>query len=70
MATGGSGDVLGGMIAAFCGQGLDPFDAARFAVYVHGYAADIAVQNKTCVGLIPSDVIDTIPLVLKQCKVK
>ncbi len=42
MATGGAGDVLGGMIAGLWAQGLAPLDAARLAVYLHGTAGDLA----------------------------
>ena len=41
MASGGMGDVLGGMIAALLARGIDPFDAACAAVYLHGFAGDM-----------------------------
>ena len=67
MATAGSGDVLAGMIAAFIGQGLEAFEAARCAVYVHGLAGDIAAKEKTEISLIASDIIDAIPKAIKRC---
>lgn len=67
MATAGSGDVLSGMIAAFLGQGMDGFSAAKFAVYLHGVAADLAVKEMTRISLIASDIIDKIPKALKRC---
>ncbi len=67
MATAGSGDVLTGMIAAFLGQGLDEFNAAKYAVYLHGLAADLAAEEKTEISLIASDIIDKIPEALKKC---
>ena len=67
MATAGSGDCLAGMIAAFLGQGLTPFDAAKYAVYLHGIAGDMAAQEKTQISLIASDIIDKIPSAIKKC---
>ncbi|MCM8795325.1 MAG: NAD(P)H-hydrate dehydratase [Candidatus Omnitrophica bacterium] len=67
MATAGSGDVLTGMIAAFLAQGLDAFNAAKYAVYLHGKAADLAAQEKTQLGMIASDIIKKIPEAIKKC---
>jgi len=67
MATAGSGDVLSGMIAAFLGQGLDAFNAAKYAVYLHGVAGDLAAGEKTQLGMIASDIIEKIPLAIKKC---
>ena len=61
MATAGSGDVLSGMIAALLGQGLSEFLAAKYAVYLHGLAGDLAAKKKTQTGMIASDIIDKIP---------
>jgi ADP-dependent NAD(P)H-hydrate dehydratase / NAD(P)H-hydrate epimerase len=65
MATAGSGDVLSGMIAAFLGQGVQPFEAAKTAVYLHGLAGDLAAKEKTQLGLIASDIIENIPRAIK-----
>jgi NAD(P)H-hydrate epimerase len=61
MATGGSGDVLTGIITALLCQGLEPFDAARLGVHVHGLAGDLAAEELGQVSLIASDVIHYLP---------
>lgn len=67
MSTAGSGDVLTGMIAAFIGQGLSCFEAAKYAVYLHGAAGDLAAKEKTEISLIASDIIGKIPQAIKRC---
>jgi len=66
MATAGSGDVLSGMLAAFLCQRLDCFTAAKFAVYLHGLAGDMAAREKTKISLIAGDIIDKIPQAIKR----
>jgi len=66
MATAGSGDVLTGMIAAFLAQGLNAFEAAKYAVYLHGLAGDLAAEEKTQIGLIASDIIEKIPEAIRR----
>src|SRR5207302_9599596 len=66
MATGGSGDVLTGLIAALLGQGLEPFAAAQLGVYVHGRAGDLARADFGEVGLIASDLLDFLPAAIRQ----
>ncbi|WPR75602.1 NAD(P)H-hydrate dehydratase [Algoriphagus sp. NG3] len=60
MATGGSGDVLTGMITAYLGMGYSPENAALCGVYHHGLAGEIASQSKRR-SLIASDIIEAIP---------
>jgi ADP-dependent NAD(P)H-hydrate dehydratase len=55
MATGGTGDVLTGLTAAVLGQGLPAYEAARFAVYLHGLAGDLAADELSEPGMIASD---------------
>ena len=66
MSSAGCGDVLTGMVAAFFGQGLDNFSAAKYAVYLHGLAGDLAAKEKTQISLIASDIIAKIPEAIKR----
>ncbi len=61
MATAGSGDVLTGILTAQLAKGLSALDAARLGVYLHGLAADIAVEQLGEEALIASDIIDFLP---------
>jgi len=61
MATGGSGDVLTGIIAALAGQGMSGFDAACLGVYLHGVSGDIALKEKGPHSLIAGDLIEMLP---------
>jgi NAD(P)H-hydrate epimerase len=61
MATGGSGDVLAGLLTGLLGQGMDPFNAAMTAVYLHGIAGDIAAHDFTQSALIATDIIEALP---------
>lgn len=67
MATGGSGDVLTGMIAGFLAQGMEGFDASTLAVYLHGLAGDIAAEANTEYSLVAGDILENIPLAIKEC---
>lgn len=60
MASGGSGDVLTGILTALLGQGYSPLEALLMGVYVHGRAADIAVRSIGTYSLLPSDTIDAL----------
>lgn len=61
MATGGSGDVLAGMVVSLLGQGLEAFDAARLATWLHGRAGDQVARRTSEHSLIASDLIDALP---------
>lgn len=61
MATGGSGDVLSGMIGALLAQGMDALEAAVTAVYMHGAAGDIAADMLTERAMVAGDMIDCLP---------
>ncbi len=61
MATGGSGDVLTGVVAALLARGFAVADAARLGVYVHGAAGDLAAEKMGETALIASDIVDALP---------
>jgi ADP-dependent NAD(P)H-hydrate dehydratase len=61
MATGGTGDVLTGVISALMCQGLSPFEAAVLGAHVHGLAGDLAAKELGQVSLVASDVITYLP---------
>ena len=61
MATGGSGDVLTGMIASFIGQGLNAFQAAQLGVFLHGLAGDVAAKNLGQHAMIATDLLNAMP---------
>ncbi|MGH9420475.1 MAG: NAD(P)H-hydrate dehydratase, partial [Thermoanaerobaculia bacterium] len=68
MATGGMGDVLGGMIAALLARGIDPFDAAIAAVYLHGFTGDMLKDEMGDTGLAAADLAERIPLAIKRLR--
>lgn len=65
MATGGSGDILAGMITALIGQGIDPLKAAAIGAWLHGAAGDICAEKMGQYGMLPSDMLDVLPRLLK-----
>ncbi len=66
LASGGTGDVLTGLIGGFLAQGLTSWDAARLGVYLHGLAADYFVTRHGARGLIAGDLLRIFPDVLDQ----
>jgi len=66
MATAGCGDVLTGIIVGLMAQGIDVLTAAKFGVYIHGLAGDLAARKKSQSGMIASDIIDNIPDAIKK----
>ena len=61
LATGGTGDVLAGLVGGLIGQGMSTWNAACAGVYIHGLAGDIAARELTPRGMIARDVIQAIP---------
>lgn len=66
MASGGTGDVLAGLVAALLGQGMEGFDAACLAVYLHGLAGDLASSRFGQWSLVAGDLIDELPNAFKK----
>jgi NAD(P)H-hydrate epimerase len=66
MATGGSGDVLTGLITALVCQGLDVLSAACLGVHVHGRAGDLAALQLGQAGLIASDLVQFLPVAMDE----
>jgi NAD(P)H-hydrate epimerase len=66
MAKGGSGDVLSGMLLALLGQGMEPYEAACAAAYLHGRAGDLAARDLGEHGMTPSDMIQRIPAAIME----
>ena len=66
MATGGSGDVLTGLIAALLGQGLETFDAARLGAHLHGLAGDLAASKIGQVSLMATDLLAYLPSAIRK----
>ncbi|MEO6221599.1 MAG: NAD(P)H-hydrate dehydratase [Vicinamibacterales bacterium] len=58
MASGGTGDVLTGVIAAWFAQLLDTSDAAQLAVYLHGLAGDLAAADEGEIAMVATDLVD------------
>lgn len=69
MATGGSGDVLTGVLLALLAQGYDAETAACLGTYVHGLAGDIACKKHGAVGMTAGDVVNCLPLAWKMLEV-
>ncbi len=57
MATAGTGDVLSGILAGLLAQGYTPEETAKFGVYIHGKAGDLALENESPESLIAGDII-------------
>ena len=68
LATAGTGDVLSGIIGGLLAQGLDPYDAARLGVYMHGKAAEHVSRWTRHSGLLASDLLAQIPAVAQELR--
>jgi ADP-dependent NAD(P)H-hydrate dehydratase len=69
MATGGSGDVLTGVLAALLGQGFSPLEATILAAWVHGRAGDLGAATLSQVSLTASDVLQFLPQAFREVEV-
>ena len=66
MATGGTGDVLAGIVAGLMAQGMDAFETACLGTYLHGLAGNLASDAKTTYSVLARDLLDKLPEVLKE----
>jgi NAD(P)H-hydrate epimerase len=67
LATGGSGDVLSGVIGALLARGLNPYDASCLAAYVHGLAGEqLELENRGVYGVIASDISQRSSAILNE----
>ena len=66
LGVGGSGDVLGGAIAAFLARGLAPLAAACAAVWIHGRAGALLASEVGESGALASDIVDALPRALRE----
>ena len=66
MATGGSGDVLAGLLGGLLAQGVQPFDAARAGVFLHGRSGDMAAWRSSQSGMTASDLVKEIPFAFRE----
>ena len=65
MAVGGSGDVLAGIIVSLLGQGIAPLEAAACGAWIHGAAGDLCARELGQYGMLPSDMVQNLPRLLK-----
>lgn len=65
MAVGGSGDVLAGILVSLLGQGIPPLEAAACAAWLHGAAGDLCAQDLGQYGMLPTDMLQVLPRLLK-----
>ena len=65
MAVGGSGDVLAGMITSLIGQGIAPLEATACGAWLHGAAGDICANEIGQYGMLPTDMLNVLPRLLK-----
>ena len=65
MAVGGSGDVLAGIIVSLLGQGLTPLEAAACGAWLHGAAGDLCAGEMGQYGMLPTDMLNVLPRLMK-----
>ena len=68
LASGGTGDVLAGMIVGLMAQGMGPGEAAACGVYLHGLAGETAAQQRGNAGTTATDLLDLLPETIAQVK--
>lgn len=66
MATGGSGDVLSGIIGSLLAQGAAPINAAAAGVFLHGTIGDLAAEKLGKISMLPTDMIELLPIAYQK----
>jgi NAD(P)H-hydrate epimerase len=66
LASGGTGDVLTGVIAALLARGMAEAEAATLGAYLHGFAGDLAAEALGEAGMVAGDVLDHLPFALME----
>jgi len=66
MATGGSGDVLTGVIGGLLAQGVPPHEAACIGSYLHGLSGDLSARKKSRISMVAGDILNTLPEAFKK----
>jgi NAD(P)H-hydrate epimerase len=68
LATAGSGDILAGIIGGYIAQGLDPFDAASLAVYLHGMTGEMLREELGDAGLLATELAEKLPRAVRDIR--
>jgi NAD(P)H-hydrate epimerase len=68
LASGGTGDVLAGVITGLLAQGLRPFEAASLGVYLHGLAAEDVRRELGSAGMLAGDLLPALPRAMKELR--
>ena len=68
LATAGTGDVLAGIVGALLAQGAAPYDAAVAGVHVHAAAGEAVRAEFGDAGLLASDLLTRVPVVLRDLR--
>ena len=66
MAMGGTGDMLTGMIGSFIAQGIEPLEAAKSAVFIHGFCGDITAQELSQRGMTVEDMLSLMGALMSE----
>lgn len=65
MAVGGSGDILAGILVSLMGQGIAPLEAAACGAWLHGAAGDLCAAELGQYGMLPTDMLNALPRLMK-----
>jgi NAD(P)H-hydrate epimerase len=68
LGTGGTGDVLTGVVAALLAQGLDAFEAATLGAFVHGLAGDRIAEGRGSAGLLAGELAEALPPAMEELR--